>query len=96
MGFSIATTASGSRAGTIDCDPDNTASLSLVGSGSGPTGTVDTTSSTLSLVGSGGSVSSLIDVARISITGSGGVTPADQSSQNHSSSGSSSGSGLMR
>jgi Flp pilus assembly protein TadG len=77
-------------------DPNNTASMSLVGSGSGPTGTVYGKSSTLNLVGSGGSVNSLIDVDKISITGSGSVSLAYQSSQNYSSSGSSSGSGLLR
>lgn len=76
-------------------DPNNTSSLSLVGSGSGPTGTVYAKSSTLNLVGSGGSVNSMIDVAKISVTGSGGVTLAYQSSQNYST-GSSSSSGLMR
>jgi Flp pilus assembly protein TadG len=65
-------------------DRNNTSGMSIVGNGSGPTGTIYGKSSTLTLVTSGGVTdSSQIVVAGVSFTGSGSLTVNYQSGQNY-------------
>jgi hypothetical protein len=75
-------------------DRNNTSAISIVGNGTGPSGTIYAKSSTLTLTASGGgTVSSAVVVKDVSLVGSGNLTVTYQSSQNYSAS---SGSGLLR